>query len=199
MLILIAALLQDPGPPSGYEEGFFVRGKEAKLVVEGLLQVNGTAFERGGLHESEFVLRRMRLEFSGEFHERWLFHIEPKFLAEEVELEEAWVGFKAGDLLVMIGRMKEPFSLEEMASTRHMDMVNFSILNQFVPAEDHGITVFGTLGALQVQLGFYNGTGGDDTTSDKDGALRLVVHPGGGFQVGGAATVGRQKTDLSNE
>jgi phosphate-selective porin OprO/OprP len=199
LLMAWACLVQDPGLQSGYDGGFYIRGKDAKLVLEGLLQVNATAFERGGPHESEFVLRRMRLEFSGEFYERWLFHIEPKFLADGVELEEAWICVKAADLLIMFGRMKEPFSFEEMASTRHMDMVNFSILNQFVPAEDHGITVFGSQGVFQYQLGFYNGTGGDDTTSDKDGALRLVLHPGGGFQIGGAATFGRQKTDISNE
>jgi len=194
ILLAVAGLLQD----SGYDGGFYIRNKDAKVVLEGLLQVEATAFEKGGPHESEFDLRRMRLEFSGEFFESWRFHVEPKFTAVDVELEEAWLGIKAGEVLVMIGRMKEPFSLEEMSSRRHMDMLNFSILNQFVPAEDHGITVFGSRGILQYQLGFYNGTGGDDTTSDKDGALRLVIHPGGGIQVGGAATFGRQESDISN-
>jgi phosphate-selective porin OprO/OprP len=201
-LVLFLALVQEPPKPdleAGYDGGFYVKGKDAKFIMEGVLQVNGVFFEADGAHESEFVLRRMRLEFSGEFYDRWLFHIEPKFTSDGVELEEAWVGFQIDNHSFRFGRMKEPFSWEEMASVRHMDMLNFSILNQFVPAEDHGITVIGNFDFLEYGVGFYNGTGSDDTTSDKDGALRLVLHPWGGLQFGGAATFGRQNIDVSGE
>jgi len=197
-LALLLGLAQEPPRQelqAGYDGGFFVRGKDAKLAIEGLLQVNGVFFEPDGAHESEFVLRRLRLEFTGEFYDRWLFHLEPKFTADEVEMEEAWVGFQAGPHSFRFGRMKEPYSWEEMASQRHMDLLNFSILNQFVPAEDHGITVLGNFDFLEYGVGFYNGTGSDDTTSDKDVAARLVAHAGG-FQAGGAATFGRQKIDV---
>jgi phosphate-selective porin OprO/OprP len=212
-LVLVLALAQEPpkeGPPktqelpkadfeAGYDGGFYVKGKNAKLAVEGLLQVNGVFFEQDAAHESEFVLRRMRLEFTGEFFDRWYFHIEPKFVSDGAELEEAWLGLKVDTHLFMFGRMKEPFSFEEMASQRHMDMINFSILNQFVPAEDHGITVIGNFDILEYGAGFYNGTGSDDTTSDKDAALRLVLHAWRGLQFGGAVTVGRQEIDVSDE
>jgi phosphate-selective porin OprO/OprP len=205
---LFMLLVQDPpetqeipkaGFDAGYDGGFFVGGKNAKLILEGLLQVNGVFFEPDAAHESEFVLRRMRLEFSGEFYDRWYFHIEPKFTADGVELEEAWVGMKIDTHLIMVGRMKEPFSFEEVGSQRHMDMINFSIMNQFVPAEDHGITIYGNFDVLEYGVGFYNGTGSDDTTSDKDAALRLVLHPWRGLQCGGAATVGRQNSDVSDQ
>ena len=209
-LLAAALLLMAQEPPktqeipkadfnAGYDGGFFVEGKNARLVIEGLLQVNGVFFEPDAAHESEFVLRKMRLEFSGEFYDRWAFHIEPDFSEDGVELEEAWAGFKVDTHLFMLGRMKEPFSLEEVQSRRHMDLINFSILNQFVPAEDHGITINGSFGILEYGVGFYNGTGSDDTTSDKDGALRLVLHPWRGLQFGGAVTAGRQETDLSGE
>ncbi|MBI1900850.1 MAG: hypothetical protein HYS13_07035 [Planctomycetia bacterium] len=182
---------------AGYDGGFYIKDKDVKLTIEGLLQVNALFFEDGGPHESEFVLRRFRPEFSGEFYDIWRFHFEPKFSANGVELEEAWLGLQVEEHRFIFGRMKEPFSLEEMTSQRHMDMLNFSILNQFVPAEDHGITVFGLFDWLEYGVGFYNGTGGDDTTSDKDGAIRLVIHPWRGLQFGGSATFGRQDTDIS--
>lgn len=204
MSFLLAALLLQQEPPkggieAGYDEGFYLKGKDAKFTVEGLMQTNATAFERGAAHDSEFILRRMRLDFSGEFFDRWLFHFEPNFKADGVEMEEAWVGLQAGDHRFMFGRMKEPFELEEMSSTRHLDPINFSILNQFAPSEDHGITVFGSFGILEYGAGFYNGTGGDDTNSDKDGALRLVLHPWRGLQFGGSATLGREKIDIGRE
>lgn len=188
-----------PAFEAGYDGGFYIKGKDVKLTIEGLIQVNAVLFERGGPHETEFVLRRIRPEFSGEFFDIWRFHIEPNFSSDGVELEEAWVGLVLKDHQFILGRMKEPFSLEEMTSTRHMDMLNFSILNQFVPAEDHGITVLGAFDWLEYGVGFYNGTGGDDTTSDKDGALRLVVHPWRGLQFGGSVTFGREDTDLSGD
>jgi phosphate-selective porin OprO/OprP len=188
-----------PGWTSGYDGGFFIAGPNARLTFEGLLQVNASIFPGDAPHDTEFFLRRLRLEFSGEFYERWLFHIEPKFTFDGVELEEAWVGAQAGAHRFIFGRMKEPFSFEEMASQRHMDMINFSILNQFVPAEDHGITVLGSFGMLEYGVGFYNGTGSDDTNADKDVALRLVLHPWEGLQFGGAMTYGRQDTDLGGQ
>jgi len=208
LVLLLLLVVQDPPKApmlpqadvdAGYDGGFYIQGKGAKLAIEGLLQVNGVFFEPDAAHESEFVLRKMRLEVSGEFYERWFFHVEPDFSEDGVELEEAWVGFTMDSHLFMLGRMKEPFSLEEMQSRRHMDPVNFSILNQLVPAEDHGITVIGSLDILEYGIGFYNGTGGDDTTSDKDGALRLVLHPWCGLQFGGAVTAGRQESDVSGE
>lgn len=197
MTLLQETPKQDVEP--GYDGGFFIETKDLKFTVEGLLQVNGVFFEPGAAHESEFVLRRMRLEFSGDFFDRFMFHIEPKFASDGVELEEAWIGFRIGEHRFLFGRMKEPFSLEEMASLRHMDMINFSILNQFVPAEDHGITILGRFDWLEYGVGFYNGTGGDDTTSDKDVAARLVVHPWRGLQFGGSVTFGREEIDLSGE
>ncbi len=199
MMLLVWMFQQEPPKPdvqAGYDGGFFIKTKDLKFTVEGLLQVNGVFFEPGGPHESEFDLRRIRLEFSGDFFERFMFHIEPKFSSDGVELEEAWVGFRIEEHRFLFGRMKEPFSLEEMASLRHMDMINFSILNQFVPAEDHGITILGRFGWLEYGLGFYNGTGGDDTTSDKDVAVRLVAHPWRGLQFGGSITFGREDIDL---
>jgi phosphate-selective porin OprO/OprP len=184
---------------SGYEDGFFIKSKNAKFTIEGLLQVNGSIFESNSPRDNGYELRRMRLEFSGEFYDRWLFHIEPKFVAGGVEFEEAWVGFKIRDHKVMIGRMKEPFELEEMLSQRHMDPINFSILNQFVPAEDHGITVFGNFGILEYGAGIYDGSGSDKIVSDEDIAFRLVIHPWQKLQFGGSITKGHSEGDVSGK
>lgn len=199
-------------PIAGYDEGFFIQtpDRSFRFTLEGLLQVRGTFYEPG-LDErtSDVSLQRMRFELGGELYQRYLFHVEPNFSEDDVELEEAWFG---ADLAtqgprLMFGRMKEPFSLEEMLPRRHIDFPAFSILNQFVPAEDHGVTLLGGSRDAQVEYGaaFYNGTGGDDLNSDKDVAARLVARPwaddeGALFQrlqFGGAVTYGRQDADLA--
>ncbi len=198
-------------PVAGYDGGFFVQSPDGalRLTLEGLLQIRGTFFESGlEGRPSSFDLERMRLEFGGEFHDRYLFHVEPNFTESEVELEEAWIGADLSERgpRLILGRMKEPFSLEEMLPRKHLDFPTFSILNQFVPAEDHGVTLLGgSLDApLEYGLALYNGTGGDDLNSDKDVAARLVARPWAErdgallqrLQFGGAATFGREEEDL---
>lgn len=123
--------------------------------------------------------------------------------------KEAWVGAELGgrDTLLMFGRMKAPFGLEEVRSRRYIDFPRFSILNQFSPAEDHGVFLNGVAAAGVIEYGVaaYNGTGDADTTSSKDVAARLMVHPLrndagsalGNLQIGIAGTFGRQDQDLA--
>jgi hypothetical protein len=114
-----------------------------RVTLGRLLQVRDTEFE-GGLEgrTRQFELERMRFEFGGKHYD---FSVGPKSTETEVELEKAWIGADLGGPRLMLDRMKEPFSLEEMLPRKHFDFPTFSILNQFVPAEDHGVTILGGL------------------------------------------------------
>ncbi|HET6202532.1 MAG TPA: porin [Planctomycetota bacterium] len=197
---------------AGYDGGFFVASPDGayRFTLEGLLQVNANLFERGlEGRETEVFLRRMRFEFGGEFEKRWLFHVEPKFTESGVDLEEAWVGADLGEggPRLHVGRMKEPFSLEEMIPLRHVDFVNLSTLNQLVPAEQHGVTLIGRTAESRIEYGaaVYTGDGEEEFDSDRGGCARLVLRPFAasgeplleGLQFGGAATAGRAGQDLS--
>jgi phosphate-selective porin len=99
-------------PIAGYDDGFFIQSPDGafRFTLGGLLQVRGTAFERGlEGRTSQFDLERMRFELAGSFYERYLFNVEPKFTESEVELEEAWVGTDLAEdgPRLMFGRMKE--------------------------------------------------------------------------------------------
>ena len=200
------------GTKSGYDGGFFVESADGqwRFTVEGLLQVRDTLFERGlAGRDSGFDLERMRFELGGELYRLYRFHVEPNFDEDGVELEEAWIGAEVGggDAVLMLGRMKEPFGLEEMLPRRHADFPTFSLLNQFSPAEDHGLTLLGGSldGPLEYGVAVYNGTGGDETDSDKDVAARFVARPWSGsersavraLQFGAAGTFGRADEDAS--
>jgi phosphate-selective porin len=188
----------------GYDDGFFLRSEDgsAELVLEGLFQVVARKNESRRDPESEFVLKRMRPELAGRFDDFYRFRLEPKFTADEVELEEAWVGLEVagGDELWMFGRMKAPFGLEEVRSRRHIPFPQFSILNQYSPAEQHGVFVNGRRERWEYGLGLYNGGGGEEGDDGKELATRLMLHPfekrGEShlehLQLGVAATYGRE-------
>ncbi len=187
-------------------QGFFLHSPDHRheVQVEGLLQTHGRFFEPGlSDRVSEFFLRRFRLELAGHLHRHYRFKIEPNFTEDGVGLDEAWIGLQpqGSDLRIMLGRMKEPFGLEESSSLRKLEFVEMSLLGQLVPAEDHGITVHGKAldGAVEWGLAYYNGSGGDDLNSDQDAAGRLVWHPSESFQLGIAATHGRARQEVGGE
>lgn len=185
---------------------------EFELVLEGLFQVTATALEGPREPSADFGLKRARPELSGRLPGGLRFKFEPKFTEDEVELEEAWIGADVlgGDARVMVGRMKAPFGLEEVRSRRWIDFPRFSLLNQFSPAEDHGLFLWGATGddrPWEWNAAVYNGTGGDDTNGAKDVAGRLMWHPfladeGSALrrlQVGVAGTLGNQDEEIGGE
>lgn len=203
-------------PPAfafGYGEGFYLRSADGRneIALEGLFQVGLNLYQRNRGRTSEFDLRRMRPELAGRFADAFRFRVEPNFRDDGVELEEAWVGLDLArrNARLMVGRMKAPFNLEEIRSRRHIDFPRFSILNQFAPAEDHGVFLNGKTSGngFEYGLAVYNGTGASDTTSSKDVAARVAVHPFvdeadsrlADLHLGLAATWGRQSEEVGGD
>jgi phosphate-selective porin OprO and OprP len=201
------------GATAGYDGGFFIASEDGswRLNVGGLLQMNAVAFERGlEDRDSDAYLRRMRLEFRGELGPRLRFNLEPNFTERQAELAEAWFGATLFDQrgLLHVGRMKEPFGGEETSSRRHSDFPEYSLLNQFSPAEDTGLILLGSdrAGRVGYGLGVTSGDGGDPLVADEDVAARLTLQPfaGGtgalaGLRLGAAATWGRADTSIAGE
>lgn len=196
-------------PTLGYDHGFFIRSRDGRneIVLEGLFQTLLRGSESSRKPQSEVEIKRMRLEVAGTFDEHYRFRVETKFSPHEVELEEAWLGAElfGGQDLLMIGRMKAPFGLEEVRSRRYIPFPQFSIMQQFVPAEQHGLFLNGNAGRAEYGIGLYNG--GDQKSHD-DGeelAARLMWHPFRGdfsttfesLQFGLAATYGQEERDLT--
>ncbi len=191
-----------------YDEGFAVESEDGRtrIALEGLIQVTGKAFQPDRGRVSEFALRRFRPELYGFFDRNVMFRFEPKFTENEVELEEAWVGlhFEESNSILRIGRMKAPFNLEEVRSRRHIHFPLFSMMNQFAPAEDHGLFWSKKNEGWELGLAIYNGTGGADTGSSKDIAARAMhtlFDDGrkGHFDLGVSLTLGRQNQSVATK
>jgi phosphate-selective porin len=199
-------------PPARVEEpasGFRLESADGSTLELGaLVQVLGRWSNDARDPTAQLDLKRVRPEFSGELAGSLAFNLEPNFGADEVELEEAWVGPRllGGRATLHIGRMKAPFNLEEVRSRRHIDFPYFSIVNQLAPAEDHGLFLNGESADRRHEYGLalYNGTGAADTNSSKDVAARWMLHPFAGdgtsrlanLQFGLAGTLGSQDEDV---
>ncbi|HWR21717.1 MAG TPA: porin [Verrucomicrobiae bacterium] len=79
------------------------------------------------------------------------------------------------------GQFKVPFSFEELTSSRFIDFVERSAINNLVPARDVGAMAHGSLlgGTLEYSAGIFNGTGQNnpELNDSKDYVGRLLVRP----------------------
>ena len=203
----LAVPTDGPGLDARYDGGLLVSWYGGELGLEGLFQVGADADlgAEDGLREPhvEAYLTRFRPELFGSLDGGWCFRFEPKFTEDEVELEESWVGHRSDAGTLRFGRMKAPFGLEEVRSRRHIHFPRFSLLNQFSPAEDHGVFWNGRAGRLEYAAALYNGTGGGDGDDGKDLALRAMWHADEAaerpWQVGLAATFGDQERSIAGD
>ena len=152
-------------------------------------------------------IRRARLGIRGTFYEEFSFKVEAGFGQGAAGLRDAFVNWRPmKEFAFRAGQMKEPFSMEELTSTRFIDMIEYSLIHRLVPARDLGVAVHGVLfdDVLQYEVGFYGGAGINlrtDENDDKDVAARVVVRPlvheesmwARGLQFGAAVTHGNQE------
>lgn len=214
----LAALAQDApkpdAPPAfGYDDGFFWRTPDGQfeLTLSGRAQFDFDFNGSNRIPESDFEVRRLRLEFAGRFPGGGRFRFEPNFLPDGTEIEEGWLGFDVleGDARFMFGRMKAPFGLEERSPQGNVDFPRFSILHQFSPQEQDGVFFYGHTHteALGYDVAVTSGTDAGDTNSGKDVAARLVLRPCLSdedstlqhLQLGIAATYGKEDEQVGQD
>lgn len=203
---------------AGIEHGRpFFKSTDGNFQVElgGQLQADFDAAEAdtrtltGSRLGSQFLIRRARLGVEGRFFQWINFKIEADF-TDSQPLRDGYLELVLlPELRLRGGQFKEPFSLEELTSSKHIDFVERSLVNELAPSYDRGVMVHGNLmqGVASYFVGGFNGSGQNtaDNNSDKDLAARLVLAPFKasnnfwlkGFQIAGDFTWGNQSSSRS--
>ncbi len=106
--------------------------------------------------------RRARLHLEGTIHDRVEFKTEYDFAGGEAAIKDVYIGLTdlPGVGQVRFGHFKEPFSLEELTSSRHITFMERSLLNTFAPSRNTGVMLFNEAaqGRLTWQLGAFRDT-----------------------------------------
>lgn len=133
---------------------------------------------------TNFRLRRARLGVDATFFKYLDFKVEGDFGEQGTPfiLTDGYVELKYWkELRIRGGQAKVPFSFEELTSSRFIDFVERSAVNNLVPGRDVGVTLHGSLfgGMVEYGAGLYNGTGQNtfENNDSKDYAGRLLVRP----------------------
>jgi phosphate-selective porin len=203
-----------------------------RIELGGFVQFDYDAAESGERQPtgqqmvSQFLVRRARLNMTGEFF-KWVgFKIEGDFTTSP-SLTDGYIDlrllgpqltlgtgfefkpFGNPELPLRGGQFKVPFSPEELESDLFIPFIERSLVNQLAPSRDVGFRVYGQLfdRVLGYNFGLFNGSGlnAPDTTNEKMFAGRLVLVPFRnsknvwlkGLQLGVDGTVGDSENNQS--
>lgn len=189
-----------------------------KLKLSGYAQADARLFKDDNVAlgtTDTFLLRTVRVTFSGSFSDFVDFNISPEFAGSSVSLPDASVDLKFYPALKFrAGKFKTPFALERLQASTAITFAELGLPGNLGPNRDIGFQLFGDLfkETVSYNVGIFNGlqdgaTSVTDSNKDKDLVARVFMHPfknsdtllglrGLGF--GLAATHGKRKDTNAN-
>ncbi len=85
-------------------------------------------------------LRCARIFIAGKIYQDWAFKGQYDFAENSVSVKDAWLGYKGLEsTFIQIGNFKEPFSLEELTSSKYITFMERALPNAFAPGRSIGI------------------------------------------------------------
>ena len=127
-----------------------------------------------------FEFRRARLFFSGTIYEKIEFKAQYDFAGGDAEFKDVWIGLKTGKGKVKFGHYKEPFSLEELTSSKYLAFLERSLNNVFASGRNSGIGFEGKSDRVTWGVGAYYDADGFGVSTNEDNINltgRVVFRP----------------------
>jgi phosphate-selective porin OprO and OprP len=204
-----AALIQQQSDAA--RKSFFLTASKP-IQLSGYIQVRNQFFDEKAKRDG-FDIRRARLDLKGNVTPYFSYRVQAD-LADKPKLIDGFGEIKLTEYFnITAGQFKIPFSLENLASSNKLEMIDRSQVVEALVARgrdvignqngrDIGIQIGGTLlkwkdlPLLEYRLGIFNGSGINvaDTANDaKDIAGRLILTPLKGLSLGGSMYNGWDK------
>ena len=186
----------------------YIRSADGDFTMQfgGRVQFDWRSYTGTATPSSSFVLRRARLEAKGQLFKHYEYKVQADFADIGASLRDGYLNINYNKAFqVRFGQFKAPFSQEELQSSKYIDFVERSSVNNLAPGRSPGLMFHGDLGGgtFQYYAGAFNGLGElrNNTSSTPEGYLRLrftPFHSRGpailkNFSFGGAFAEGRHK------
>jgi len=167
------AAARDAGPEWNiwWDQRFRLERSDGRFALEfgGRMDLDGSIVdesralsERVGGEGTGTGFRRARILFAGELYEHFLFKAEYDFADGEAGIRDLWAGLRRMPWVheIRAGHMKEPFSLEQLASARFIAFMERPLPDALVPARNTGLAVNRTFldEAVTLGVGAFNDT-----------------------------------------
>ncbi|MEO2167812.1 MAG: porin [bacterium] len=144
------------------------------LKLGGRIQNDWAVLAPSGTIQSEFdehspitggKIRRARLYLSGTLYKNFLFKAQYGFAGARVGIKDLYLGIQNIPFIdtILVGHMKEPYSLEELTSTKYITFMERGAGATLDAARNTGMTIYPRFfdNHLGVDLGAYLNTDGD--------------------------------------
>ncbi len=117
-------------------------------------------------------IRRARLFAAGTVYDDWFYKAQVGFAGNEVSLKDFYLGYQGFEpVKITVGNQKEPFSLEELTSSKYITFMERGLPNAFAPGRNTGISVDSNADKWGLHAGyFYDGVENELTLAGMAGA-----------------------------
>ena len=109
----------------------------------GRLMIDMAVYQQDGVALGNGTeLRRARLEAEGVMYSNWGYELGVDFAGGDADVKDAYIEYLGEfDSSTKIGQFKEPFSLEELTSSRYITFMERALPNEFAPGRNIGVGV----------------------------------------------------------
>ncbi len=183
----------------------YLRSADSSFYMQfgGRMQLDYRSYSGELTPPSSFFIRRARLEAEGHLFKHYEYKVQADFAdTGSTLLRDGYININYFEpFQVQFGQFKAPFSQEELQSSKYIDFVERSSVNNLAPGRSPGLMFHGQIadGFFAYQLGAFNGLGelAGDTDSTSEYFLRLRLTPiktaNHSFSFGGAVSNGRNE------
>lgn len=163
----------------------YIRSADGNFRMQfgGRLQFDWRSYNGTSTPPSSFLIRRARLEAEGELYKHFEYKVQADFAdSGNVLLRDGYLNINySKKLQVQFGQFKAPFSQEQMQSSKYIDFIERSSVNNLSPGRSPGLMIHGELtkGKVEYYIGAFNGLGNlqNNTSSTPEGYFRFRLNP----------------------
>jgi len=141
-------------------------------------------------------LRRARLFAKGTVFHDWYYKAQVDFAGNDVSIKDFYLGYSGFDAFdITLGNQKEPFSLEDLTSSKYITFMERALPNALAIGRNTGVSIRTKADRWGLQAGYFQDGISNENSPGKDGwgaTGRLFVTPvmsdGNIVHVGGAVS-----------
>lgn len=140
--------------------------------LDGRVQVDAAHYQEGENPLADGAeLRRVRLAIKTILWKDWAAELDVEFEEDEIEVKDAWLAYIGlPSTIIRLGNQKEPFSLEELTSSRNVTFLERALPNVFAPARHIGVSYTRWGARWHASAGIFGEEATDvDETGEDDG------------------------------
>ena len=151
------------------------KDKQFSLKFGGRIQADYTFVSEdaeltGDVEGDGFEFRRARVFFEGTIYERVKFKAQYDFAgAGDPTFKDVWIGITSDAGLLQFGHFKEPFSLEELTSSKYLAFLERSLpVEAFAPSRNAGVGFSGGSDSVNYGVGAFYDTDDFGVSTNED-------------------------------